>query len=283
VLEGSGWGGLVGEQPVRLEAGDVLVFPHGDAHMLASEPGLQGGEDLEFYATLRTANLPLALRVGDGADCSARLACGFLGCDLRPFNPLVAALPRMLHDRAADPGEREYLRLFVERAVAESRQGAAGSQCVLTRLSELVFVEVVRRYLRALGPEQPGWLGALRDPVVGRALARLHQRPAHAWSLDELAAAAATSRTVLAERFRVATGLPPMQYLAHWRMQLACRLLDESGASIGEVARDVGYESESAFQRTFKKIVGVAPGAWRRRGRQGQAATTTLPAQRPAT
>lgn len=265
VLEGDGWGGLRGAPPVRLEAGDVLVFPHGDAHVLSSEPGMQADDDLEFYATLRTANLPIALRVGDGPQRSAHLACGFLGCDLHPFHPLLQSLPRMLHDRASDPRDRDYIRTFVDRAVAESRRGTAGSRCVLTKLSELVFVEVVRRHLARLGPDQPGWLGALRDEVVGRALARLHERPTHPWTLDELAAAAATSRSVLAERFRDRTGLPPMQYLALWRMQLACRLLDDGRRSVGEVARDVGSESESAFQRAFKKLVGVAPGAWQRR------------------
>lgn len=276
VTAGTCWGGIAGEPPVRLQAGDVIAFPHGDAHVLASEPGRTAADDgLAPFAGLRTAHLPVALTVGEGREPDTHLVCGFLGCDLRPFNPLIPALPRVLHDRtgdAADAGDRGWIRTFLDRAVAESRQRGAGSDCVLTRLSELLFVEVVRRHLRGLEPGQPGWLGALRDPLVGRALARLHERPAHGWTLDELAAAAATSRTVLAERFRERTGVPPMQYLAQWRMQLACRMLDDGRASIAQIAGDVGYESESAFQRAFKKVVGVSPGAWRRRTRAPGAA-----------
>lgn len=263
VLAGECWASVAGEEPRRLATGDAIVFPQGDAHVLASAPLAAGPLDLEFYASLRTANLPIALRVGQGASTSCELACGFLACDLRPFNPLIASLPRVLHDRAGLDGPA-HLRPFLLRALAESRGGAVGSQCVLTRLAELLFVEVLRRHLDTLGPEQPGWLGALRDPLVGRALAHLHERPARAWTLEELAAVAATSRSVLAERFRARTGLAPMQYLTQWRMQLACRHLEDDARTLGAIAAEVGYESESAFQRTFKKVVGVTPGAWRR-------------------
>jgi AraC-like DNA-binding protein len=134
---------------------------------------------------------------------------------------------------------------------------------VLTRLAELMFIEVVRRYLDELPSGQTGWLAGLRDEVVGRALTLLHARPAHPWTLADLAREAATSRSNLAKRFTELVGLPPMQYLAHWRMQVAANLLTRSGTKVAAIGAEVGYESEAAFSRAFKKATGVAPGAWR--------------------
>jgi AraC-like DNA-binding protein len=191
------------------------------------------------------------------------MVCGFLGCDARPFNPLLDTLPRVLVARARDGGPNGTLAHFARLALDETRGGRAGSECVLARLSELMFLEVVRHYLATLPDEQKGWLAGLRDPHVGHALAALHGRPGHDWSLDELAQTAGVSRSVLVERFTSFVGQPPMQYLAHWRMQLAAGRLVE-GATVAAVAYDLGYGSEAAFSRAFKKLVGVAPAHWRR-------------------
>jgi AraC-like DNA-binding protein len=161
------------------------------------------------------------------------------------------------------PSDR--LAHLVEFAVAEPRAPTPGSDCIRLRIADLMFVEVVRRYLAALPAEQTGWLAALRDGIVGRALALLHGQPAHPWSLEELARRAAVSRSALAERFTHLVGQPPMQYLTRWRMQLAGRLLSDGGAKVSAVALAVGYDSEAAFSRAFKKAVGMAPAAWRKR------------------
>jgi transcriptional regulator GlxA family with amidase domain len=189
--------------------------------------------------------------------------CGFLGCDARPFNPLLAALPRILHLPRRGPDD-EVLVSLVRRAVAESTARRAGSQAVLARMSELLFLEVVRRHLADLPPNQKGWLAGLRDHSVGRAIALLHQRPAEEWSLDSLAQAVGVSRSVLAERFGELVGVPPMQYLAHWRMQLCANLLATTALGLAEIAARVGYGSEAALSRAYKRLVGVAPADWRR-------------------
>src|SRR5262249_30138644 len=157
----------------------------------------------------------------------AEVICGFLGCDARPFNPLLSTLPRMIHLPRRDSDDRS-LEHLVKLALAESMAQRAGGEVVLARLSELLFVEVVRRHLATLSPEEVGWLAGLRDDNVGRALGKLHLRPAHGWSLDELAREVGLSRSVFAERFTHFVGVPAMQYLSQWRMQLAAQLLSST-------------------------------------------------------
>jgi AraC-like DNA-binding protein len=192
--------------------------------------------------------------------------CGFLGCDARPFNPLLNALPRVIHvsDRAGGP-----IAAFVQFAVAESKEPRAGGECVLGRLSELMFVDVVRRYMETLPPDREGWLAGLREPFVGRALAALHRSPARDWTIETLAREVGLSRSVLAERFTQYVGQPPIQYLTNWRMQLAANHLLSGVDSVAEIAERVGYESEAAFSRAFKKAVGAPPAEWRK-GRNGR-------------
>jgi AraC-like DNA-binding protein len=192
------------------------------------------------------------------------LVCGFLGCDAHPFNPVLAALPRLVHLRRLSGPDADRLGHLIDFALAESRARHAGGDCVLLRLSELMFVEVVRRHLAALPPDRIDWLAGLKDQVVGVALALLHNQPTLAWSLERLAKDVGVSRSTLAARFTEFVGQPPMQYLARWRMQLAARLLAE-GAKVSAVALDVGYQSEAAFSRAFKRMVGAPPALWRQR------------------
>ncbi len=267
VTEGECFAGLPQGPKVRLGAGDVVVFPHGDPHVLSDRENGRAEPDGGMYRGLRNVELPLRIDLGADGTASTRLVCGFLGCDTRPFNPLLAALPGVIHESSAESPDAPWLRHFLDVAVAESERKRAGGEAVLARLSELMFVEVVRRYVDSLPAERSGWLAGLRDPVVARALARLHDRPGHAWSLEALASEVAVSRSVLAERFTQVVGMPVMQYLASWRMQVAASLLARGGAKVAEIATEVGYESEAAFGRAFKKLVGVSPGAWRRRRR----------------
>jgi AraC-like DNA-binding protein len=162
------------------------------------------------------------------------------------------------------------LKNLIDFVVAEARDRRAGSRSVLLRVGELMFVEVLRRHLGTLATEESGWLAGLRDPLVGRALARLHRDPAHAWTLEKLAREVGASRSVLAERFTHFVGEPPMHYLTRWRVQRAARLLAERGVKVSAVAREVGYDSEAAFSRAFKKLTGVAPVAWRTRRERGR-------------
>jgi AraC-like DNA-binding protein len=179
------------------------------------------------------------------------------------FNPLLAALPRVVHV-PHDAPNGETIRKLVELAYAESRHLRTGGETALSRLSELLFIEVVRHQLSALPSETAGWLAGLRDEHVGRALGKLHGAPTHPWTLEELAREVGMSRSMLAERFVRFVGVPAMQYLAQWRMQLAAAHLATSSAGLSEIAELVGYGSEAALSRAFKRWVGVAPAEYRR-------------------
>ena len=260
ITRGSCWGGIVGEEPVLLQEGDIIAFPHGDPHTISSSPGMRGRLSLDGYRRPVGSQLPFLLREGGGEE-RTQLVCGFVGCDARPFNPLLATLPRVLRVSTRDGGG--WLEALARLAVSESSVRGTGGESVLARASELIFVEVVRRYVASLPPGQTGWLAGLRDPYVGRALAALHDRPAEAWTVESLAKEAALSRSALAERFAHLVGEAPMQYLTRWRMQLAATLLRTRNVSVFEAAVEVGYASEAAFSRAFKKVVGVPPAAWR--------------------
>ncbi len=177
---------------------------------------------------------------------------------------MLEALPPVIKagDRRDDGAG--WIGNFVRFAIDEAANKRAGSESVLTKLSELMFIDVVRRYIESLPPEQSGWLAGLRDPFVGKVLSLMHARPADDWTLEELARKAGASRSVLAERFTDLVGIPPMHYLAKWRMQIASELLAGGNASLASIAAEIGYESEAAFSRAFKKMIGVPPSTWRR-------------------
>lgn len=263
VTHGTCWAGIVDEPAIQLHAGDIIVFPQGDAHVISSAPGMRGEPSVDAFKTLNQGRLPVSMSIQGGGREQAGLVCGFLGCDARPFNPLLATLPRVIH--MSGYAKDDVLRRLVDLAVAESTVPRAGGDCVLSKLSELLFVEVVRRYVSQLPAEGVGWFAGLRDKNIGLALQRLHERPAHDWSLDELGKECGLSRSVLAERFAQLVGVPPIQYLAQWRIQLAATQLRSSNSSLAEIAERVGYGSEAALSRAFKRHVGVAPAIYRRR------------------
>jgi AraC-like DNA-binding protein len=278
VAKGSCWAAIVGEPPVRLEEGDVILFPQGDPHVMSSAPGMRGRlEDGRIFFAPRPRQLPFSISVGEqgvttaeldgGGRDQAVIACGFLGCDARPYNPLLSTLPRVLHMPGIASGSGGWVAHFLSSVVRESNRRQPGGEAVLERMSEMLFVEVLRRYLADLPAEQTGWLAGLRDPAVGRALSLLHGRPGEAWTLERLGEEAGMSRSVLHERFVHFIGQPPIQYLAQWRMQVAAARLRDTNEKVIEIALDVGYESEAAFSRAFRRLMGVAPGAWRRQQR----------------
>ncbi len=279
VTEGECWAAIVGESPIKLRRGDVLMLPHGDAHVVSSAPGMRADPNVNWYHELQLHKRPFRV-VHDGTtkpmmDTNARgfvpsadrewsttLVCGFIGCDMRPFNPLIATLPRLLHLPATGGDARS--EQFVHLAATESNNKRPGSEALLERLSEMMFVDAVRRHVDTMPEQSTGWLAGLRDRFVGRALALLHERPAAAWSMDDLSKQVGLSRSALHERFVELIGQPPMQYLTNWRMQLASRSLRDSQSSVAAIAVEVGYDSEAAFARAFKRLVGTPPATWRR-------------------
>lgn len=270
IAKGSGWAAVSGLPPLRLHTGDVVLFPQGDRHVISSAPGLKpdnaNPESLVLHGKRPT---PISFHEGvvdagamPVASADAIAVCGFLGCDLHPFNPLIAALPRILHLPAARAGS--WVGHVIEQAVLESSERRPGSDAVLERLSEMMFVDAARRYLDSLPEDSVGWLAGLRDRFVGKALALMHERPERQWSVDDLAHDVGLSRSSLHERFIQYLGQPPMQYLASWRIQIGARLLRESSSLVADIALEVGYDSEAAFARAFKRMVGMPPAKWRR-------------------
>ena len=264
VTEGACWLELEGDDkpPLRLATGDIVVLPMGEAHVFCSAPGMRAKPDLGLY--YRPTDQPLPFMIGiDAADgVRTRFVCGYLGCDAKPFNPILPALPQVLHARASEG--TGYLTQLIKLAVDETAARRSGGETVLSKVAELMFVEVVRRYIDLLPSDASSWLAGLRDSHVSVALHLMHARPAEQWTLERLSLEAGLSRSVFAERFAHFVGDTPMQYLTRWRMQLATRLLEQPGVGLAQIASQVGYESEAAFNRAFKKCVGVPPGAWRR-------------------
>jgi AraC-like DNA-binding protein len=270
VTKGTCWASLIDGAPARMHEGDVVVFPQGDAHVMSSAPGMRGRPEMSLFRHPERGQLPITISMNPGGSEQSELVCGFLGCDARPFNPLLSALPRMLLVPRSPTREIGLVQNLIRVAVFESSSQSAGGESMLARLSELLFIEVVRQHLATLPGDSISWLAGLRDDFVGRSLSALHDRPAQDWSLDDLAKEVGLSRSMLAERFHHYVGVPPMQYLARWRMQLAASLLSGTSASIAEVADRVGYGSEAALSRAFKRLVGVAPSAWREGARPEQ-------------
>lgn len=273
LAKGNGWAATAGLPPVRLGAGDIVMFPQGDRHVISSAPGLEPiPASAEWVSARRNDSKPVPIAFHQGirepgvlmpvADADAILVCGFLGCELRPFNPLVAALPRILHLPASRASG--WVARVIDQAVVESNDKRPGGDAVLERLSEMMFVDAARRYLDSLPENAIGWLAGLRDRFVGKALALMHERPEHPWSVDDLAREVGLSRSALHERFVQYLGQPPMQYLTNWRMQLGARLLRESNRNVATIALDVGYDSEAAFSRAFRRMVGMPPATWRK-------------------
>ena len=268
ITRGSAWISIVDGapfEPVQLNEGDIAVIPHGEPHVVSSAPQMRAKPDVDGHRRPQDDSvLPFKLRTGEGEASDAHLFCGFFTCDVRPFNPLLDALPRFMRiGRGTSAATDALLDHFLGLAAAEHGDKRAGAQSVLNKLSELMFIEAIRTHMDHLSGGNTGWLSGLRDPLVGRALSLMHAQPARPWTLEELAAECGASRSGLVSRFTQLMGYPPIQYLTRWRMQLAARRLGERGAKVAAVAQEVGYESEAAFSRAFKKFSGRSPSEWR--------------------
>jgi AraC-like DNA-binding protein len=254
-----------GPAAIDLAAGDLVMFPHGDGHLLGSD--VRRAPLLAESLVQASPEGGLARITHGGGGDRTRFICGYLACDSRLCRPLIAALPRMLHVPLASTSSAPWMVETLLHAAEESRAPRAGTDAVLAKLSELLFVEALRSYLETVPEQERSWLAGLRDPHVSRALALMHAEPARPWTVDDLGREVGLSRSALAERFAHLIGEPPMQYLKSWRLALGARALKEGSEPVIHVAQKVGYESEAAFNRAFKREFGMPPAAWRRRSR----------------
>lgn len=263
VARGGCWIEMPGHAPVWLREGDAVLLPHGKSHGLRGSVATAAVPVGQLLPAPPWRDVLVVEHGGEGARAS--VVCGFLHCEALPFDPILQDLPAMLHVGPQPSAEDGWLMATVRRTAMEASLLLPGARNMLPRLTELVFVEILRKHMQSLPDGQVGWLAACKDAVAGPALKLLHEAPAAAWSVEALARRVGVSRTVLAGRFRRLLGLPPMRYLAQWRLQRAARQLVTGAPSVKSVAHEAGYESEAAFSRAFKRHFGLPPRDWRRR------------------
>ena len=266
LTDGCAAAGLEHSPLVPLTAGDIIVFPKGDAHFVGNGVPMNV---MDFEGELRRImdqGLQVA-RAGGGGEVT-RFVCGYLSCDPELSRILFAGLPPVFKVNVREEGTGKWLENAIRFSVGEAGNSPAGGEAVLARLAEALFIETLRRHMGALPAGQTGWLAGARDPDVGRALALLHHDPAKSWTIAALAHEVGLSRSVLAERFRHFLGEPPITYLMRWRLQLGARLLQTTNRSVADIAAEVGYESEPAFNRAFRREYGAPPARFRSESRR---------------
>ncbi len=262
VTEGRALAQMEGQPDLQLTAGDIVIFPHGHAHRLSNGAPQTFRNDDSVIRKFLAGDLAPTRRGGGGE--LTRFVCGYFGCEQRSGRQFLAGLPPMIRINIRGDASGAWLESSIRHLVSETSGHTPGSMVLLSKMAEALFVEALRRFARQMPEEETGWLAAARDPIVGAALAALHREPQRNWTLPELAAEAGTSRSVLSGRFHDLIGESPMHYLARWRLLLASRLLRGERKSVMEVAMDVGYESEAAFNRAFKREFGQPPAHYRR-------------------
>jgi AraC-like DNA-binding protein len=262
LTEGRAYARLPEGRREELTAGDIVIFPHGDAHLLGNGSPARPVDSFRTFAKNLTQGLKLA-RFGGGGEIT-RFVCGYLACEPRLSEVFLAGLPPLLKVHVAKEPSGQWLGHSIRFSVDQVSGSHAGGGLVLAKLSEVLFVETLRRYISALPPSQTGWLAGARDPIIGQALAHLHKEPAHPWTISSLARRVGLSRTRLAERFRHFLGESPIAYLAQWRLKLGAEILQSTEDSVAEVAAAVGYGSEAAFNRAFKREFDCPPAQFRR-------------------
>jgi AraC-like DNA-binding protein len=248
---------------IALEAGESIMFPRNDQHLLGTDLARAPVQSRDYVARPIEGGL-LEMRL-DGGGPRTRIVCGFLGTEDVRGNPVVNALPSTLRLNVRDGSAGAWISSMFHHAAEQIAAGHLGSEVLMSRLSELLFVEAIQRYIDMLPGKQVGWLTGLKDPYVSRALALMHARIGEPWTVDAIGKVVGLSRSALAERFGELLGLPPMQYLANWRIHVAAHELVNSGKSIAQIAQEVGYESEASFTRAFKRVMETPPATWRRR------------------
>jgi AraC-like DNA-binding protein len=261
ITEGECYVDMGAAPPTRLVAGDAVLFPQGDAHLMASAPGLAPapGKRLDSVLSRRPRHIAFG-----GGGATTRLVCGYLACDSRLARMLLGGLPPIVRVNVRGSNAGVWLEASLRYALAEARSPRPGGAGVLAKLAEVLFIEVLRLYMNEQHEGRTGWLAGVSDRIVGAALGAMHKNPAHAWTVEDLARAANTSRSVLAERFHDLVGSTPMQYLTQWRMLLAANMLGRGNLPLARIAEDVGYQTDTAFSRAFRREFGAPPATWRK-------------------
>ena len=246
---------------VSLSAGDIVVFPQGDPHIMGNGSAVETADYGVMLQNVLSGGLKPS-RMGGGGEMT-RFVCGYLACDPHLSKAFLGGLPPIFKINIGSDSSGQWLENSIRYSVEQAVNSQTGSEIVVAKLSEALFAETLRRYVDGLPPGQTGWLAGTRDPDVGKALVFLHRQPSHAWTIAELASQVGVSRSVLAERFRHFLGVPPMTYLTSWRLQLGAQLLTSTSHSVAQIAGEVGYESEPAFNRAFKREFGSPPARFR--------------------
>ena len=250
---------------LSLAAGDIVMFPHGDAHLMGNGPPVTPTDSSEQLLRVLSERLTLS-RSGGGGELT-KLICGYMTCEPQLSRLFLSGLPSIVKVNIREQASGKWLEDTLRYSVDQAGSSGPGCAAVIAKLSEALFVETLRRYIAKLPKAQTGWLAGVRDPQVGKALALLHRQPAHPWTIASLAHEVGVSRSVLAERFKHYLSDTPIGYLTRWRLQLAGQLLTSTSKSVAEVAGEVGYESEPSFNRAFKREFGLPPARFRTQAR----------------
>jgi AraC-like DNA-binding protein len=261
VVEGSAVVEMTDGQPLELNSGDVVIFPNGDAHHMSSKGAKRPFPNYGINDKIKARDLS-PLHAGGGGETS-RFVCGYMTCDPYLSRPILNGLPPVFKVNIRTDRSGQWLESSILHLVDEAVSGRVGSEAMLAKLSEALFVDTLRRYVAGLPEQHHGWLTGARDPIVGKSLGLMHRRIAHPWTIASLADEVGISRSALVERFTRYLSEPPMTYLTRWRLQLAARSLERTSRGVAEIAGDVGYESEAAFNRAFKREFGRPPGRYR--------------------
>jgi AraC-like DNA-binding protein len=272
LTEGRGYAQVEGDdRPVPLEAGDIVIFPHGDPHILRNGAAVKPVDNAQELERVLSQGLKLC-RLGGGGELT-KFICGYMACEPEPSRVFLGGLPPIFKIHIRNDTSGQWLENSLRYSVDNAEASGPGGGVVLAKLSEVLFVETLRRYIAHLPQEQTGWLAGVRDPEVGKALALLHRKPAHPWTIATLANEVGISRSVLAERFRRYLSETPIAYLTHWRLQLGAQMLKSTSSGVAEIAAEVGYESEPSFNRAFKREFGLPPARFRSKSKSAHGTT----------
>lgn len=262
LTEGRGYACVEGdERPVPLDAGDIVIFPHGDPHFLGNGSPVKPVDNAKELQRVLSGGLKVC-RLGGGGEIT-KFICGYMTCEPHLSGVFLGGLPPLMKVHIRNDASGQWLENSLRYSVDNANASGPGGQAVLAKMSEVLFVETLRRYIALLSQDQTGWLAGVRDPEVGKALALLHRNPAHPWTIAGLANEVGISRSVLAERFRRYLAETPIAYLTRWGLQLGAQMLRSTNNGVAQIAADVGYESEPSFNRAFKREFGLPPARFR--------------------
>jgi AraC-like DNA-binding protein len=250
------------EENIELVEGDVVIFPQGAAHDIGSHLNSTPMDMSEIVPTLLNPNLNL-IKTSGGKD-STKIVCGWLSVEQNVINPLIDSLPNVIRVNIRQQDSGRWLENSIRYAVESTSTSRAGNSAMTKKLAELLFLETLRLYIETIPETESNWLAGMEDKHVGKALSLMHESPAFSWSVETLAEKVFVSRSVLADKFKHYVGIPPMKYLARWRLAISASLLRDGNTPVASIIDKIGYESETAFIRAFKREFGVTPGNWRK-------------------